>query len=182
MGPAPRVVTAAWGTHHGPMAKARFQVYLVRHADAGNPAAWSGPDEQRPLSQKGERQAERLGKFLAGIRFAPDAIVSSPKLRARQTAEAVAAEVGRQVELDARLGGDFGVDTIGDWLDEHSGATRVVFVGHDPDFSDVVAELCASTAIPMAKGALARLDLDDRRARSATIRWLIPPDALKPES
>ena len=57
----------------------------------------------------------------------------------------------------------------------------MVFSGHDPDFSDVVAELCNSTLIPMAKCALARLDLDDRRATSGTLRWLIPPDALKPE-
>src|SRR5204863_1213 len=81
----------------------------------------------------------------------------------------------------ARRAGGFGVETIGDWLEEHPAANRVVFSGHDPDFSDVVAELCDSTLIPMAKCALARLDLDDRRATAGTLRWLIPPDALKPE-
>jgi phosphohistidine phosphatase len=164
------------------VAKARFQIYLLRHADAGDPEAWSGPDDERPLSPKGERQAERLGKFLAGIRFRPDSIISSPKRRARQTAEIVASALDGQVELDARLGGNFGVDTIGPLLDELQGTNRVVLVGHDPDFSGVVAELCRSTAVPMAKGALARVDLDDPHATSGTLRWLIPPEALKPEA
>ena len=181
MGRAPGVVMAGRPSHHGRMAKGRFQVFLLRHADAGDPEAWSGSDEKRPLSPKGERQADRLAKFLAGMRFRPDAIVSSPKLRARQTAEAVAGAIGCAVELDDRLAGGFGVETISDWLEEHPAANRVVFSGHDPDFSDVVAELCNSTLIPMAKCALARLDLDDRRATSGTLRWLIPPDALKPE-
>ena len=72
-----------------------IELYLLRHADAGDPMAWQGPDAARPLSGKGERQADRLGRFLAGIGFTPDAIITSPKVRAAQTAEGVAASPRR---------------------------------------------------------------------------------------
>ena len=67
------------------------QLYLLRHAHAGDPFKWSGPDDKRPLSEKGRLQSERLGIFLARARFQPDAIVSSPKIRAIETASLVAA-------------------------------------------------------------------------------------------
>ena len=79
------------------------ELYLVRHADAGDPAKWVGPDAARPLSPKGETQSERLGRFIAGIGFRPDAILSSPKLRASQTADIVAGLLGVPVTLDERL-------------------------------------------------------------------------------
>ena len=65
-------------------------LHLLRHADAGDPEAWRGDDAARPLSPKGEAQAERLGAFLAGAGFRTDAVISSPKVRARRTAEIVA--------------------------------------------------------------------------------------------
>ena len=52
------------------------ELYLLRHAHAGNWETWDGPDEDRPLSDKGERQADRLGRFLAGVGFEPDAMKS----------------------------------------------------------------------------------------------------------
>ena len=68
-----------------------LQVYLLRHADAGDPERWAGDDALRPLSEKGELQAERLGSFLAEIGFQPETIISSPKVRALRTAEVVGA-------------------------------------------------------------------------------------------
>ncbi len=69
-------------------------LHLVRHAHAGDPEAWDGPDELRPLSNKGRRQAERLGSFLLRTDIRPDRLISSPKLRALQTAELVGAIPG----------------------------------------------------------------------------------------
>ena len=65
------------------------ELHLLRHADAGDPLAWERPDEERPLSDKGEKQTDRLGRFLAGVDFAPDAIITSPKVRARNVASFV---------------------------------------------------------------------------------------------
>ena len=76
------------------------ELHFLRHADAGDPEAWEGPDEPRPLSDKGEKQADRLGRFLAGVGFKPDAIITSPKLRAAQTAEIVAEHLGLPFAID----------------------------------------------------------------------------------
>ena len=70
------------------------QLYLLRHADAGDPEDWTGDDAERPLSPKGEAQAERLATFLHGTRFRVDALISSPKVRALRTAEIVADGLG----------------------------------------------------------------------------------------
>lgn len=159
-----------------------LQLVLLRHADAGDPAAWRGDDDERPLSDKGERQAERLGAFLAEIAFLPDAIVSSPKVRARRTAEIVAAALGAAVRLDDRLGSGLGPDSVDAILADAGRPERPVLVGHDPDFSDLLAWLTRADGVTMKKGALARIDVKGRVAEGrGTLRWLVPPDLLDPE-
>ena len=158
-----------------------IELYFLRHAHAGDPEAWTGDDAARPLSEKGEKQAERLGTFLAGVGFKPDAIVSSPKLRAAQTAEIVAKHLGIQISYDDRLAGAFEVETLETLLRDAGDPVRPVVVGHDPDFSDVLAELSGASELPMPKGALARVDVErPLRAGGGTLHWLVPPDLLKP--
>ena len=158
-----------------------IELYFLRHAHAGDPEAWTGDDAARPLSDKGEKQAERLGTFLAGVGFTPDAIISSPKLRAAQTAEIVAKHLGIQISFDDRLAGAFEVETLETLLGDAGDPVRPVVVGHDPDFSDVLAELSGASRLPMPKGALARVDIErPLRAGGGTLRWLVPPDLLKP--
>ena len=158
-----------------------IQLHFLRHAHAGDPEAWTGPDEARPLSDKGEKQADRLGRFLAGVGFAPDAIITSPKLRAAQTAEIVAGHLGIQISFDDRLAGSFDVGTLETLLRDAGDPVRPVVVGHDPDFSDLLAELCGAPQMPMPKGALARIDIErPLRAGTGTLHWLVPPDLLKP--
>jgi phosphohistidine phosphatase len=157
------------------------ELYLLRHADAGDPAAWRGPDADRPLSSKGEKQSERLGSFLLGIGFHPDAIISSPKLRAMQTAERVGDRLGLTVGDDRRLAGGFGLDEVEAILRDAGDPARVVLVGHDPDFSELLATLCDAPNATMKKGALARIDAARPLAQGGgQLRWLVPPDLLKP--
>ena len=158
-----------------------IELHFLRHAHAGDPEAWTGDDEARPLSDKGEKQADRLGVFLAGVGFRPDAIITSPKLRAAQTAEIVATHLGMQISFDDRLAGGFDVGTLETLLRDAGDPVRPVVVGHDPDFSDVLAELCGASELPMPKGALARVDIErPLRAGGGTLHWLVPPDLLKP--
>ena len=157
---------------------AELELYLLRHAHAGNPSAWDGPDAQRPLSQKGRRQAERLGSFLADRAFAPDAIISSPKLRARQTAQIVADALGLAISSDDRLASGLDIDVIAALIDRFGG-TSVMLVGHDPDFSDLAAALTGAGYLPLRKGALARIDVSlPVQHGSGILRWLLPPDLL----
>ncbi len=160
---------------------ANVELYLLRHAHAGDPEAWSGDDDQRPLTAKGRRQSERLARFVAAIHFQPDAILASPKARARQTAEIVARRLGIEVTIDERLGSDLPLGALDDLLGE-AGAARPVLVGHDPDFSALVAILCGASRVPMKKGALCRIDVDRPLQPGAGIlRWLLPPDLLRRE-
>jgi phosphohistidine phosphatase len=157
---------------------AELELYLVRHAHAGNSATWNGPDSERPLSPKGRRQAERLGTFLAERGFAPDAIVTSPKLRARQTAQLIADAIGIAINVDDRLGGPLDAQTIGE-IAEHVGGTTVVLVGHDPDFSELCSLLAGAEYIPMKKGTLARIDLTlPVQPGGGVLRWLVPPELI----
>jgi phosphohistidine phosphatase SixA len=155
------------------------QLHLLRHAHAGDPNGWQGPDELRPLSAKGEEQAERLGRFLADVGFRPDAIVSSPKTRAARTAEIVAKALGMKIRLDDRLGGALDLVAIEAILFDLDEPLRPVFVGHDPDFSELAAGLTGSRTMTMRKGAFARIDAPrPLAAGSGVIRWLVPPDLL----
>ena len=155
-----------------------LELYLLRHAHAGDPAKWHGDDAARPLSSKGEDQAGRLGAFLAQHGFEPGAIVTSPKLRALQTAAIVGAALGVEAHVDERLGRPLDLAGLSELLAD-ARATRTVVVGHDPDFSDLAAELAGAPELPMRKGALARFDTDlPLRPGRAILRWLLPPDLL----
>jgi phosphohistidine phosphatase SixA len=156
-----------------------LQLHFLRHADAGDPEGWAGDDALRPLSEKGELQAERLGAFLAEIGFRPEAIISSPKVRARRTAEVVGAALGVGVRLDDRLAGAFDPAAVDGILADAGSPARPVLVGHDPDFSQVLGWLAGADGLTMKKGAFARVDVRGTVADGrGTLRWLVPPDLL----
>ena len=157
-------------------------LHLLRHAHAGDPEAWTGDDSDRPLSEKGEAQARRLARHLEAIGFRADRIISSPKVRAVQTAGPVADRIGLSVVTDDRLAGGVDVDTVEAVLRDAGDPESAVLVGHDPDFSDLVGLLCDAGGVSMRKGALARIEIDRPLVAGAgSLRWLLPPDALKPE-
>jgi phosphohistidine phosphatase len=157
-----------------------LDLLLIRHADAGDPATWEGDDDQRPLSRKGRRQARRLGSLLADLDIAPDRILSSPKVRAWDTAR----RIGRRVKVspveDGRLSESFGLDQLAAIVAElDRGATSVALVGHDPDFSLLLSSLVGANLV-MRKGALARVELAAGLVEpgAGSLRWLLPPEAV----
>ena len=153
---------------------------LLRHAHAGDSTRWQGDDDVRPLTDKGRRQAERLGRLLAASGEAPDLLITSPLARAAQTAEIVAGVTGTKVVVDARVAGPLDPDTVMRILADAGSAERPCLVGHDPDLSDLLAELTGATAIAMRKGALARVDLPGRSldAGEGVLRYLLPPEVV----
>ena len=155
------------------------QLHLLRHAHAGEPTGWTGSDDERPLSAKGEEQAERMGRFLAGVGFRPDVIVSSPKIRAARTGEIVGKALGLDIRLDERLGGSLDLVSIEAILFDLDEPLKPILVGHDPDFSDLAASLTGSATMTMRKGAFARIDVPrPLEAGAGTLRWLVSPDLL----
>ena len=153
-------------------------LYLLRHAHAGDPERWSGDDALRPLSEKGRRQSERVGRMLAAADEAPDVIVTSPRVRAEETARIVADILGVPVIVDRRLAGPLYAEEADDICTDAGGA-RPCLVGHDPDFSSLLGELLGVAVVPMRKGALARVDFDGRiRSGRGVLRYLVPPELL----
>jgi phosphohistidine phosphatase len=156
-----------------------IELHFLRHAHAGDATGWDAPDALRPLSEKGERQADRLGRFLVRSGFVPDALITSPKVRAARTAEIIAVHLGVPVTADARLAGPFGLDELDAILADAGDPVRPVLVGHDPDFSELVALIIGADHLPLRKGALVRVDLErPPRPDGGTLRWLLPPDLV----
>ncbi len=156
-----------------------IELWLVRHAHAGDSMEWHGDDDERPLTERGRRQAERLGAFLAATDLRPDVVISSGKVRAAETAEIIAAALSMKVRFDDRLADGLGLGGLAALLGELK-VRRPMLVGHDPDFTDLVGVLCEASGVEMKKGALARIDLTlPPLPGCGTLRWLVPPDLLR---
>ena len=112
-----------------------MRLFLVRHAhsDPGD------PDSLRPLSARGREQARELGERLAPVE--PELVLTSPLLRARETAAAIATSAGAELRVDERLAPGASADQLLAAI-EGAGGT-VVVVGHQPDCSEIAAVLGA---------------------------------------
>lgn len=155
------------------------ELYLLRHAHAGDPLAWGGDDADRPLSARGQKQSDRLARFLERRGFRPDAIISSPKVRAVQTAEPLAKRLGLEILVDRRLADGPDLDEVEAILATAGDPRRPVLVGHDPAFSELVAELIGAPWFDVPKGTFLRIDTERPPSPGGgSLRWLISPDLL----
>jgi phosphohistidine phosphatase len=138
-------------------------IWLLRHGDAEDDAA---DDAARRLTAKGERQSRAAGAALDRLGIELDACLSSPKVRARQTAEIACAPLRLEVELtDALRGGDFDPAGLA------AGRGEVLLVGHEPDFSRAIHAATGSRA-ELKKGGLAAIE-------GGTLLVLLRPAQLK---
>jgi phosphohistidine phosphatase len=125
-------------------------IWLLRHGDA-EPGEGK-PDADRDLTEKGERQSRNAGKALKELGVELEVCLTSPKVRARRTAELACESLGAPIEEDERLaGGDF------DPLELAAGHSEVMLVGHEPDFSQAVA-MATGSRVKMKKGGIAAID------------------------
>ncbi len=130
-----------------------MRVYLVRHAEA-EPGE---PDELRPLTPHGRRQAQELGERFVRRKILPQAVLSSPLLRARQTADAIAVGTGVTAEPDERLAPGATVDDV-----RAAVAGRgeiVVVVGHQPDCGEISAAITGGPAPEFPAAGVRELEL-----------------------
>lgn len=130
-------------------------MFLIRHAKAEG----GEPDELRALNERGRAQARELGERLAGDGVQPDAVISSPLLRARQTAEAIAKATGAEAEVDERLAPGATADDLRGVV-RGRGATIVV-VGHQPDCSEIAAAVTGGPEPPFKTAGMVELKLDE---------------------
>lgn len=137
-------------------------IWLLRHGDAED----GSPDAARPLTDKGKRQARAAGRALAALGVEIEACLTSPKVRARDTARLACEALGVEPAVeDALAGGHFDVRELA------AGFGDVLLVGHDPDFSNAVGALTGAR-VSMKKGGLAGIDAGE-------LKVLVRPSELK---
>jgi phosphohistidine phosphatase len=164
-----------------------MNLYILRHGLAAERDPQDFPDDsQRPLLPKGEERIRLACAALSALEVSFDRILSSPYVRAAQTAEIVAATIGLRKRLEfcdeLAPGGDpkalvHCVNGL------RPGLENVLLVGHEPDLSQLISRLISggpAAAIEMKKGGLAKLAIEAelRYARCATLAWLLTPKQL----
>ncbi|HEX6687352.1 MAG TPA: histidine phosphatase family protein [Solirubrobacterales bacterium] len=137
-------------------------IYLLRHGDAER---GDGDDAARRLTAKGERQSELAGRALAALGAEIDACLTSPKMRAADTARLACDQLQIEPEIAEELGGG-GFDSPS----LAAGRGDVMLVGHEPDFSNEIARLTGARA-KLRKGGLAIVD-------GNTLHVLLRPEDL----
>jgi phosphohistidine phosphatase len=155
-------------------------LYIVRHGPAGDPLSWSGPDDSRPLTKKGIAVVTAVAGRLGELGVRPDAIVTSPYVRAFQTAEIIARTLGRtdRLETDGRLSAGFELPDLMSLLADYAPVPSLMIVGHEPDLGDVLHELTGLARPRVRKAAVACVQLADPRTARGELQWFAPPAVL----
>lgn len=152
-----------------------MELLLLRHGKAEDTN--KDGDFMRALMEKGRNQARRAAKLLTAIGELPDIVLTSPLIRARQTADAFCKEAGMPgAIIQGWLACGMIPETAMTELSAIRDFQRVLIVGHEPDFSMLVEWILGSSGggVEFKKGALACLSVSPP-ARHGTLRYLIPP-------
>jgi phosphohistidine phosphatase len=133
------------------------QLWLLRHGEAEPHDARA--DDDRRLTARGEDQARAAGRALATLEITFQSVYTSPKVRARETARLACAALGAEPLDHAPLRSGFSAH---DALELLHADERVLVVGHEPDFSEVVHDLTGAR-VDFKKGGVAGIRLDGAR-------------------
>ena len=153
-----------------------MKIYLIRHGDAVS----SDVDPQRPLSEQGRADIDKIASFVSPLRISVEHIWHSGKLRAAQTAEILSGAVSAAKGCSARegLGPNADVSAIADELEAYD--TDLMIVGHLPFLWNLVSLLAAGreTADVAAFSAGAVACLKRRDPGLWQIDWMVTPEIL----
>lgn len=155
-----------------------MELYLLRHASAGESMADPKKDMKRPLDEEGVLQTRYVGHLLAQLDVQLDLILSSPLVRAMQTASIAANELAYEgkIEITDGLIPEASFMEFREALKKHAKVDALMVVGHNPSLSDFLGRLVGTAASPahieMKKGTVAKVDL---RGKSGRLLWMITP-------
>ncbi len=154
-----------------------MQLLLLRSGPADPKDAWRGDDKERPLSAEGQAFVADMAKSLSRYPERPDLVLTSPYLRARQTAEIVAEALGvvDKIKVDKRLAMGFGPKQLGKVLRECEACQVVMLVGHNPDLSDLVRTLTGGGRLALRKAGMAQIEVSDPRVLKGRLIALLVP-------
>ena len=160
-----------------------MNLYLLRHGIAvERKSAGHDEDRDRPLTVEGEEKIRRIARAMRELELSFDLILSSPYLRARQTAEIVADafEIRKRLEFCDHLvvGGD-AKELIRHLKEVRSLPETILLVGHEPYLGRLVSWLIGGNpeaSVAFKKGGLCKLAVSSwKSGRCATLEWLLTP-------
>ncbi len=154
-------------------------LYFVRHGIAEEYTAQQ-TDSDRNLTPEGVSDMKHVASCLAAFSIKPDAIIASPLARAFQTAHIIAGGMQNPSLITDRhlSSGNFSLGALQKIVSEHRHAQEMMFVGHEPDMSRLVYELCGAQ-VQMKKGAVACIEAPRPESGMGTLRWLMTPGILR---
>jgi phosphohistidine phosphatase len=160
-----------------------YELYLVRHAIAEERGDEWSDDAKRPLTSSGMSRMKKAVRGLKRLDVSIEVILSSPLVRARQTAEILSAGLDPNptiVNLESLAPGGTHTALIAD-LQKHARKCRIALVGHEPSIGELAARLIGSRhAIAFKKGAICRIDLDEiPPSGPGDLRWFLTPRILR---
>lgn len=163
-----------------------MRLYLMRHGPADNRETWTDDDSLRSLTEKGMQRMRKAAAGLKALDPAIDTLLTSPLVRARQTAEIIGETLNLPFEEQPALSPGFGLAHLAGLLTIYTDARGLMLFGHEPDFSLLVGRLISTRGdaqVSMKKGACCALDLPDetpaaeiaakRLAGNARLLWLM---------
>lgn len=151
-------------------------LYFLRHAHAEDGA--DKPDELRALNAKGLAQVASTAALLKRLDLDLNFIFTSPRLRATQTADAVAEALGLKPQIRDELNFGFNVPRLSTLLADIGPNAAVILVGHEPTMSQTIQALTGAR-VEMKKCGLARIDVLVRQPLQGELVWLVTPKLVR---
>ena len=154
-----------------------MRLYLVRHATAVDADKFNGPDEDRPLTNRGRTELRTVLPQVAAEEAPPREVWTSPLVRAVQTAEAVLALWAPGADLKIRRSLLSGADPA-EVLEElrHEVGSPIALVGHEPHLGDLLTQLIGATeSLSMPKAAVCRVRFRTETQPAGQFRGLYAP-------
>jgi len=162
---------------------AAHELYLIRHGLAEERGdAWPD-DTRRPLTEEGISRLKKGARGLVRLGLEFDVVLTSPLVRARQTAEVFAAAFNARTPLVVidSLTPEGSVQGVMNDLEQHARRARIALVGHEPGIGELAARLLGTRRpLEFKKGAVCRIDIESiPPAGPGTLRWFLTPKILR---
>lgn len=152
-------------------------LYFLRHGIAEDAAAGQ-PDYSRALTERGRERMQAEARALKKLGVQVSVVLTSPLVRARETAEIVAETLACPLAEEQALAAGCTLSELSEALDSRGMAGSVMVVGHEPDFSIMIGQIIGGGRVEMKKGALACLEVIGVDRGTGVLRWLIPGKTL----
>ena len=162
-----------------------MELYLLRHGDAADRLTGGyARDEERPLTERGREEARAAALALRELRARPDQVITSPLVRARQTAQIVAEITGppHGLRIADALAPGGRPEVVAMLLAEMPADSAVVLVGQMPDLGELAGWLLWNdplATLPFRTGGLCRITAPTPPGPGGDLRWFLPPKLLR---